>query len=148
MAKINNISTLLVIDVYFCMAQNRIQESLEQFIKRNLRTFVMMNSFYYVVKDATLNKLFAKYIFNTSCYDEELGQLKRLNLCDTILDNPRLIFARDTINRILSLCPSDSWKSRLNLEFESYKMNAPMELKQLFRLRLVAFTKLKKIKHL
>lgn len=127
------------------MAQNQTtQESLEQFIKRNLRTYVMMNTFYYLIKDATLNELFAKYIFNTFCYIEELKHLERLNLCENILKNPRLIFSEDTVNRLISLCPTDDWKKAMELEFENYKMNAPMELKRLFRLKLTSFTQLRK----
>lgn len=126
------------------MAQNRIQESLEQFTKRNLRTYVMMNTFYYTIRDTTINKLFAKYIFNTFCYNEELEQLKRLNLCEKILNNPRLIFAEDTVKQLISLCSTDDWKQRIKSEFENYKIHAPMELKQLFRLKLASFTQLKR----
>lgn len=125
------------------MAQNLfIQESLDQFTRRNLRIYVMMNSFYYTIKNTVLNRLFEKYIFNTRCYFEEHKKLKRLNLCTSILKNPRLIFAEDTVHQLLSLCPNDNWKHIINSEFDNYKSYAPIELKQLFRLKHTTFGEL------
>lgn len=127
------------------MAQNQIiQESLEQFTKRNLRTYVMMSTFYYTIRDFTINELVEKYIFNTFCYIEEHRQLRRLNLCRAILNSPRLIFAEDMVKELLSLCPNDDWKNKMVLEFENYKTNAPTELKQVLRLKQTTFEQLRK----
>lgn len=125
------------------MAQNLfIQESLDQFIRRNLRIYVMMNSFYYTIKNPVLNKLFEKFIYHTQCYLEEYRQLKRLNLCRNILEKPHLIFSNDIVNQLLTFCPNDNWRLLIGFEFESYKENAPMELKQLAKLKNATFGQL------
>lgn len=125
------------------MAQNQTaQESLDQFIRRNLRIYVMMNSFYYTIKNPILNKLFEKFIYDTQCYLEEYRQLKRLNLCRNILQNPRLIFSNDIVNRLMTFCPNDNWRLLIGFEFEEYKTNAPIELKQLTKLKNATFGQL------
>lgn len=119
-----------------------IQESLNQFTRRNLRIYVMMNSFYYTIKNPVLSKLFEKFIHHTQCYLEEYKQLKRLNLCRKILENPRLIFSTDTVNQLLTFIPNDNWRFLIGFEFEQYKTNAPMELKQLRKLKNATFSQL------
>lgn len=104
----------------------------------------MMNSFYFTIENKIINRLFEIYIFNTFYCFEEYKQLRRLNLCKSILKNPRLIFANDATNLILATCPSDDWKIKLNHEFNNYKLKAPIELKQLLRLKFFSYKQLEK----
>lgn len=118
-----------------------IQESLEQFTKRHLRTYAMMNSFFFTIENKTINRLFEIYIFNKFSNFEEYKQLRRLNFCKSILKNPRLIFADDAVRMLLAVCPKE-WTSLITEEFEKYKSKAPMELKQLLRLKFLSYKQL------
>lgn len=68
--------------------------------------------------------------------------LKRLNLCRKILENPRLIFSTDTVNQLLTFIPNENWRFLIGFEFEQYRTNAPMELKQLSKLKNATFGQL------
>lgn len=115
------------------------QESLVNFTNRHLRNFAMINTFYFTIKEIVLNRLFEKYIFNTFQYERDFAYLKCLNLSISILNNPRLIFSEDTVNQLILTCPTEIWKGKIKNEFDNYKLNAPIELKRLFRLKQLIF---------
>lgn len=120
------------------------QGSLEQFIDRHMHVFGIINSFYYTIQNQTLNKLFEKYIFVYKYYNfEEYKQLKLLNLCNSILFSPSSIFNEETQKQLLAICPNDKWKTLIKIELSDYVKFAPIELKQLFRLRHLNFKQLR-----
>lgn len=97
---------------------------------------------WFILHDKIINKLVDKY-FNEQDINENESKLlfDRYNMCNRILLNQELIFDEETVNQMLDLCPDETWRTSIQIDFDQYN---PMDatrcrLDMLDQLRLFTF---------